>query len=865
MARLLRFFVLLSSAALVFGCGPTGNSGLGNSGSGNSGSSSSNGSGSGDSGGETGQFDPTAGGTGDGTSTEGQPDGTGDGQPDGGGSGTDQGSTTGAPVFDGIAGFPSDELFLQIMGPSADNNVASGGGITYIAGILFGTADKIVWQSSSGQAGEADGSDFWSTGPITLAPGDNIIVVKAIDEAGNESEDTITITYNPGFHFGDRPLVRPAGFFTGQAVDVVVNMGIRTKNIVPSSVTLWEVDQDGNTLGKVGTMVDNGDTSNPSCDEIQDDQVFSYCASFQSDFATIKYVRVSLQVSVEGAAYMVFSPVVPVEIVEPISASECEQLHQVQKDAKGLFQSELVAGSATPGQSVLQMLSTSGALSSSGMNKDGHGIWVAFNNGLVGALNTSPEGFRGGQGGTPNGTQTAALVGASVPIQSKRVLALAPFAAEFGPTDEVPQIASVMQAQVCPEYEIDGPHQNGASTLARMRKAYEYGVVTYSGHADAYFAALPEESKRGFGWEHSGSQEILWTGDPVDCGALQQSMPACSTDADCAGYSECEITQVSGATTSGICVDKVSIDLRRGRVIMGAENWGVHPQFFPQHAARRWPSSLVYLGGCRTLFSGTLAGALFGVGAKAVAGYTDYVTSAFASEQGKAWFGAMLEDREASGTAMLLPVSDPANPAGQFALFGGSNVVITDSEILNAGFEKGDITGWNVDGDGRVVSQLGISIPVGGKFMGILSTGLGYTQQTGELNQSFCIPEGVNEMTLYWKFFSEEFLEWCGSIYQDTFQATLESNAGKISLVDVTVDDLCGAAECAGCGGQYVGLIPGDVSFDQGGVYNTSWQVMSQNVSTLAGEGPVTLRLFTTDAGDSIYDTVVLVDSIQFD
>jgi len=154
---------------------------------------------------------------------------------------------------------------------------------------------------------------------------------------------------------------------------------------------------------------------------------------------------------------------------------------------------------------------------------------------------------------------------------------------------------------------------------------------------------------------------------------------------------------------------------------------------------------------------------------------------------------------------------------------------------------------------------------VGGKFMGILSTGLGYTQQTGELNQSFCIPEGIQEISFYWKYFSEEFKEWCGTSYQDTFKATLESASGQFSLVDVKIDDLCPAEECSGCGGKYVGLVPSDVSFDQGGVYNTQWQKLTQNIAALAGAGPVTLRLFATDQGDSIYDTAILVDSIEFE
>ena len=77
------------------------------------------------------------------------------------------------------------------------------------------------------------------------------------------------------------------------------------------------------------------------------------------------------------------------------------------------------------------------------------------------------------------------------------------------------------------------------------------------------------------------------------------------------------------------------------------------------------------------------------------------------------------------------------------------------------------------------------------------------------------------------------------------------------------VDDLC-PDECIGCGAQAVSLIPSDVSFDQGGVYNTQWQRFTSDASTLAGAGPVTLRLFATDQGIHLY-TVILVDSITFE
>lgn len=62
-----------------------------------------------------------------------------------------------------------------------------------------------------------------------------------------------------------------------------------------------------------------------------------------------------------------------------------------------------------------------------------------------------------------------------------------------------------------------------------------------------------------------------------------------------------------------------------------------------------------------------------------------------------------------------------------------------------------------------------------------------------------------------------------------------------------------------------MGLEPSDVSFDQGDVYNTQWQLAQLNISALTAiTGPVTIKFFITDAGDSIYDTVVLIDKIDF-
>jgi len=57
--------------------------------------------------------------------------------------------------------------------------------------------------------------------------------------------------------------------------------------------------------------------------------------------------------------------------------------------------------------------------------------------------------------------------------------------------------------------------------------------------------------------------------------------------------------------------------------------------------------------------------------------------------------------------------------------------------------------------------------------MGIISTGLGYTLEHGELKQRIFIPEYANKLIFDWNVLSEEFLEWIGSRYDDPFVVTI--------------------------------------------------------------------------------------------
>ncbi|MFT7622358.1 MAG: hypothetical protein ACI9WU_001531 [Myxococcota bacterium] len=808
---------------------------------------------------------------------------------------TSTGDDTGADTGDvgGLDdGIPKSELLVKILGPpladTGKSHVAVQGSVTPITGVVFGSPDTIVWETESGESGEAGGEPFFQTTGIPLEQGSNLITITAT-KGDQVVTDTITITYNPSFLFDTVPRVSPNLLFAGETSKAVINIPITLYNtFIPSSVAVWQVDEKGAPISasSLAKLNDNGVLS--QCDEIEEDGVFSACISSISCSGDDIFLSVSADIDSETAQYTAWTAPTRIECATRILASSCSAAQTSLQSARGEYES--AGGESDPiagrDAAIAYLQGQSGVTAAGPASGDGFGVWVEFDDGFLGALNLSPEGMRGGGAPAAAAAQALSSMAGTQPgglntkaIASKKALVLSPYSSEFnsGAGDEAAEINGLLTNSGCPTFTVEGVLSNADAHLNVLRSQYLYGIVAMSTHGDTYFQGMDVATKEAMGWDHKGSQEVLWSGEAAVCSNLTTSNKTCSSNSDCNNGTSCVITGAVGTTLSGSCVDKTQMDLRKGRVILSDDRWGFTGGFVSRHAERRFPNSLVYLGACRSLHAGTFAAEYMAAGAKAVAGFGDYVTSEFAVAQGKTFFEKMLLENELTGGGYFAATAeDPNNTGSWFRLFGAKNLNIMDANLINPSFETADLTGWTAVGDGRVISKLGISIPVHGKFMSVISTGLGFTVQTGEISQDFCIPGDKNTMGFYWKFFSEEFKEWCGSQFQDTFEATIANDVGQITLTSTKVDDLChyndgscsscpdpGVGNCE-CGGQYKGLIASDVSFDQGGVWNIQWQQTEKDITPLAGQGPVTLKFFSTDAGDSIYDTVILIDSITF-
>ncbi len=786
--------------------------------------------------------------------------------------------------------FPSAELGIKIVGPSATGSAQSLGSLIQLAGLVAGEPESIEWTTGEGQQGYAQGMPFWLSTTITLKNGDNRITVTA--KKGDEvATDSIVITYNPGFLFGSRLQLWPGVIFVGTTSSVIFRVDMsQYGNFEPSTLTLCEATPEGLCVTDIHAMVDNGQVGS-SGDEVASDAIYSWKKSYSPQTPGKICFRAKAVVKAGYQQYTAMSPVECLEVVPRIVQQTCTDTKSLLEEAEAAARA-VSTGDADAQQAALDLLLASPLVTEAGVAQGGTGVWVRFAAGFLGAIELSQEGTRGGTldyTATPPTFDYAALdpnlegmdwalnqmetfkapplaAGAEVRISSKRTITLAPYNTEFASKDEALAIHSTLVNSTCPAYSTEGPFKGNLATLARFRAMSNYGVITITSHGDTLFKDLSQEAREPYAWTGAASQEIIWTGEEVNCSNFVQTSPSCSGPTGCPAGSECIITEanVNSTSVSGVCVDFKQADLLAGRVAMGAKTFAILPSFVEKYQGTGLPNSLVYLGTCKSMWNGTMAMEFYGAGARSVVGYTGTVSNEFAFEKGSAYVKQLVESGTFSGPAMP-PSSDkdPAFPDTSMRLLGASNLNIANADLINTSFETGDITGWQKTGDGRVISQLGITIPVEGKFMALISTGLGFTPQVGEIYQSFCVPPEKMKMSFYWKYYSEEFKEFCGSSYQDTFEATLESDDGLITFVNVTVDDLCPPDECMGCGSKYEGLLKSDVSFDQGDSWNTQWRKAESNIMAMAGKGAATLRFFATDKGDSIYDTVILIDAIK--
>jgi len=645
-------------------------------------------------------------------------------------------------------------------------------------------------------------------------------------------------------------------------VHVAPGVQVKEDEINGKMLTVYKVSANGQET-QVGTLADDGDLYYNG-DEIKGDNIFSgkiYVS--ESNPGEIELIAKGEILNSKGEAENAESAKSKITVYADINGADMKALFDVQNDMVNQLNTYLGGNQNNAPNAVTQLLQwvqNQPEVESATMENGSTSIEIKYKSGLMGGAVISLEdengyvdtrgGFnleavqdndRGNKAKIPVSQQTRGKNYSGIAsgktiedfdpnlIGNRNVFIYAPFEASWK-NNERPHIINILDSIQCGDFKIT-TYVNQEATVARIAEMMTYGMVVLSTHG-------------------SGGGRALLTGEIADTtlDAYQTYKPL-----------------MQGASPKMGISKNITIS-KQGDVVNRGDVYKLYAAYISDLAGT-FPQSVILANFCGSDQTPPLKDAFIGKGAKTYFGYTETVNGGFCVAVARDVFTTLAKDRKKTSEVSKINTSDPQAPNATFKIEGSGDMHYA-FELVNGNFEKG-MLGWTKAGDGRVISQLG-SLDTGeGLYMGIISTGLGYTTETGSISQTFTVPNNANTLDLEWNFLSEEFCEYIGSSYQDWFEVVLKSeDFGEEILLSRSVDGI--AAEFGASGptednpeglpGSLTGVSP-DVVFDQGGVFMTGWQSESFSISSYRNKC-VTLTLRSSDVGDSIYDTAILLDDI---
>lgn len=291
----------------------------------------------------------------------------------------------------------------------------------------------------------------------------------------------------------------------------------------------------------------------------------------------------------------------------------------------------------------------------------------------------------------------------------------------------------------------------------------------------------------------------------------------------------------------------------------------VNNKWFKNNITDKFAKSIIINNSCESIKTDLLWNTFKQKGVGTYFGYSEIVTNEYVVMQSVELLSEIIMNGKTTAQAYKPTLDLHYNDGGIFQIKGQANLKLPNG-LTNGSFES-DLIGWQKDGDGRVITQLGFIKPTDGNKMGIISTGMGYTLKHGALKQNIFIPENANTLKFDWNFLSEEFLEYIGSQYDDPFIVTLtltDENGQEVKILDLSVNKIAFMFNATknDCG-NLISISP-DIFLDQGDVWMTDWQSTEFDITPYKGQN-IILKFSAEDAVDTAYTTAVLIDNIKFD
>ena len=360
--------------------------------------------------------------------------------------------------------------------------------------------------------------------------------------------------------------------------------------------------------------------------------------------------------------------------------------------------------------------------------------------------------------------------------------------------------------------------------------------------------------------------------------------------------------QFTSETTPVICtpqsvLDKpgkeYSADLKKHRIASvstvdengkpnGTYYW-IRPSFFDfYYSDNPLNANIVSLGCCKGAYTEDLVNAIVSAGAQTVLAYSDKVYTAYdyemteeilnqlctgntvseALSSAKSKYGendlVWGEEQKDSGNKNFSTLKSERAVCN---IYGSASTKIHHS-LLNGNFDSvlnwlgSSLVSWKTYGDARSVYKLSGIKPKSFPKMTVISSGFGSMndETTSCIYQTILVPNNTSTIEFSYDVVSEEPFEYVGTKYNDVFQVDILNTDG--TLLDTLALESVNTSEWFAIDG--IDFPGGDET-----TYHTRWQtVTSDAISKYCGQ-LIVLRFTVQDAGDAIYDTAALIDSVN--
>lgn len=632
--------------------------------------------------------------------------------------------------------------------------------------------------------------------------------------------------------FLSTPNFSPDTIFSNTDTDIIAAITVEG-DFEGDELTLWFCNENGSPLDIAAVLYDNGNLA--IGDDIKGDGIFHGVFNINPNSNADLFCRVS------DITNQQWSNISRLAVVPYVSDERMDEIANQTTTAKTIYDNVIAAGgSPLEAQAALQdFIASLPGIAEQGVENNGYGSWWITTDGVpclhnpnVGSSSVrtgSSDQFRQPNPPLPSAVadgktllpvnyptkpltdendivqiQALTLASSNKAPKSKNALLLDVFAFN----SENPHIEQVLN-DLC--YKVERVNLN--VTLNHFKSLKNYGVVTVVGHGTTYYKGWMTLWFEEWGSDKGSAQSVINT----------------------------QIAQTNS--------ESMKKDISAGRLaVTPNKTIAILPAFISFYN-KDFPDSLIYMGTCRGAWNDKLAKAFFTAGAATYFGYSDYVGDSWAKARGENLFDH-LKGGNTAGTSPEIGMKETDKDPAEFKMFGETDLIIVQPDIVNGYFEEGTLAGWSPVGDARIITKLGTLGVHEGQYMAIVSTGLGSVNESSSiLSQKVSPTNDKHTLKFSYNVVSEEPMEWVGTVFDDKFEIIINGSVTLLESVNTST--------WSELGGDY--FYGGDST-----TYHTGWKEYTIDLSSHIGNC-VEVQFKTYDQGDSIYDTAALLDSIRLE